>query len=415
MQRESAEPTAKPDRMPRLQDFDTPLVFKVVDGSPARSDEVRSLRRAFQVDVRSLEGMQKEVLVRQVEPAGPTWRMACDEGPYLNGTDLAPFPLAYFAAGLHFCYMSQLLRLCRRRGVTLRALSTGQDTKYTMTGSALRGDMTGSGVPVTLDVALDADVPLEVAADLVSRALAQSPGHSVMRDLFTNTFALQLNGHPLDVGSQMAASAGALADPLPGFAGVTPAADEQYRPEIIVKTETIEAQHGVAGGAGSSLKSEQKRTLHVRSDARLVGGDLLETDIRLFQPLGSSFRFLADVGIGDTTPPPLAYLSAGIGFCYMTQLGRYAHITKQKVTSTRIVQQNTYTQPVAEGAVAEAAPVDTQVFIDADERDDVARKSVRMGEQTCFLHGSMRAAFPTTIRATLNGSPVPLPAASDRA
>ena len=401
--------------MPRLQDFDTPLVFKVADGSPARSDETHSLRRAFQVDVRSLEGMQKEALVRQLDPAGPTWRMACDEGPYLNGTDLAPFPLAFFAAGLHFCYLSQLLRLCRRHGVALRALSSGQDTKYTMTGSARRGDMTGSGVPVALDVALDADASAEVAADLVTRALAQSPGHAVMRDLFTNTFALRLNGHALDVGCQMAASAEAVADPLPGFGGVTPASDEQYRPEIIVKTDTVEARHGVAGGAGSSLKSEQKRTLHVRSDAKLVGDDLLETDIRLFQPLGSSFRFLADVGTGDTAPPPLAYLSAGIGFCYMTQLGRYAHITKQKVSSTRIVQINSYTQPIAEDAVSAADPVDTQVFVDAEEPDDVVRKSVQMGEQTCFLHGSMRDAFPTVARATLNGSPVPLPDGRDRA
>ena len=394
--------------MPRLQDCDTPLVFKVADGLPPTSAGTRDLHRVFQVDVRSLEGMQKEALVRQLDPLGPTWRMACDEGPYLNGTDLAPFPLAFFAAGLHFCYLSQLLHLCRRRGVTPRALSTGQDTKYTMTGSALRGDMTGGGVPVRLDVALDADVTRDVAADLVSQALAQSPGHAIMRDLFTNTFALQLNGNQLNV-DPMAASPGALKDPLPGFGGVAPTSDAQYRPEIIVKTEAAEAQHGVAGGAGSSLKSEQKRTLHVRSDARLVGSDLLETDIRLFKPLGSSFRFLADVGTGDTTPPPLAYLSAGIGFCYMTQLGRYAHITKQKVTSTRIVQRNGYLQPNEDGTVATAEAVDTQVFIDAEEPDDLARKSVQMGEQTCFLHGSMREAFPTVVRATLNGSPVPLP------
>ena len=231
-----------------------------------------------------------------------------------------------------------------------------------------------------------------------------------MRDLFTNTFALRLNGRPSALAELPASPVADAVDPLAGFDGVTPAADDQYRPEIILKTETAEAQHGVAGGAGSSLKSEQKRTLHVRSDARLVGGDLLETDIRLFQPLGSSFRFLADAGSGYATPPPLAYLSAGVGFCYMTQLGRYAHITKQHVTSTRIVQRNAYAQPKAAGAVATAEPVDTQVFIDAEESDDVARKSVKMGEQTCFLHGSMREAYPTAVRATLNGAPLPLPA-----
>jgi uncharacterized OsmC-like protein len=159
------------------------------------------------------------------------------------------------------------------------------------------------------------------------------------------------------------------------------------------------------------LKSEQKRTLHVRSDAYLLDKGLLQTDIRLFQPLGSSFRFLSDTGTGDTAPPPLAYLSAGIGFCYMTQLGRYAHITKQKLESMRIVQTNGYKQSGAAGPNAVATAVDTHVYINADESEDVARKSVKMGEQTCFLHASMREAYPTVLRATLNGKPLPVPAA----
>ncbi|HAK54872.1 MAG TPA: hypothetical protein DCP38_05225, partial [Acidobacteria bacterium] len=114
---------------------------------------------------------------------------------------------------------------------------------------------------------------------------------------------------------------------------------------------------------------------------------------------------------GDTAPPPLAYLSAGIGFCYMTQLGRYAHITKQKVRSTRIVQVNHYTQPGTDEAAAGVAPVDTHVYFDADESDDVARKSVQMGEQTCFLHASMSAAHPTAITASLNGEKIAVPGA----
>jgi uncharacterized OsmC-like protein len=95
----------------------------------------------------------------------------------------------------------------------------------------------------------------------------------------------------------------------------------------------------------------------------------------------------------------------------MTQLGRYAHITKQKFESMRIVQTNGYKQSGAAGPNAAATAVDTHVYIDADESEDVARKSVRMGEQTCFLHASMREAYPTVLRATLNGKPLPVPAA----
>ena len=395
--------------MPRLQDFETPLVFKVKDKSSKEPADATNDRLTFRVEVRSLEGMQKEAIVRQPEPPGPTWRMASDEGPYLNGTDLAPFPLAFFAAGLHFCYLSQLARLCRSRGIALHGLMSGQDTRYTMTGSALRGDMTGAGVPVDRNVEIDADISPEAAGDLVARALADSPGDALMRNLFIYTFALQLNGHAIDLTDQPASPHAIFPDPLADFDDIRPTAADQYHTGIISKTETVEVQHGVTGGAGSSLKAEQKRTLHVRSDARLIDDHLLQTDIRLFQPLGSSFRFLSDTGAGHTAPPPLAYLSAGLGFCYMTQLGRYAHITKQRVKSTRIVQVNGYTQPGAGGGSAGAAAVDTHVYIDADESDDQTRKSVKMGEQTCFLHGSMREAYPTVMQAALNGNPLRIP------
>ena len=397
--------------MPRLQDFKTPLVFKFDDQPPTAALDAHDAVQNFRVEVRALEGMQKEATVRQSERSGQAWRMVSDEGPYLNGTDLAPFPLAFFAAGLHFCYMTQLVRLCRDRGIALRGLRSGQDTRYTMTGSALKGDMTGAGIPVDLDVAIDAELSPEAAGKLIARALAESPGHAVMRDLFRNTFALQLNGSTVKLVDQEHSPNALYPDPVRGFESIRPTSAGHFHPDIITKTETVEVQHGVTGGAGSSLKSEQKRTLHVRSDACLLDTGLLQTDIRLFQPLGSSFRFLSDTGTGDTAPPPLAYLSAGIGFCYMTQLGRYAHITKQKLESMRIVQTNGYKPSGAAGPNAAATAVDTHVYINADESEDVARKSVKMGEQTCFLHASMREAYPTVLRATLNGKPLPVPAA----
>ena len=397
--------------MPRLQDFKAPLVFKFDDLPATAVLDAPDDAQNFHVEVRALEGMQKEATVRQSERSGQAWRMVSDEGPYLNGTDLAPFPLAFFAAGLHFCYMTQLVRLCRDLGIALRGLRSGQDTRYTMTGSALKGDMTGAGIPVDLDVAIDAELSPEAAGKLIARALAESPGHAVMRDLFRNTFALQLNGSTVKLVDQEHSPNALFPDPVRDFESIRPTPAGHFHPDIITKTETVEVQHGVTGGAGSSLKSEQKRTLHVRSDACLLDKGLLQTDIRLFQPLGSSFRFLSDTGTGDTAPPPLAYLSAGIGFCYMTQLGRYAHITKQKLESMRIVQTNGYKPSGAAGPNAAATAVDTHVYINADESEDVARKSVRMGEQTCFLHASMREAYPTVLRATLNGKPLPVPAA----
>ena len=68
-----------------------------------------------------MEGMQKEAIVHY-GPTGTVWRMVSDEGPYLNGTDLAPFPLAFYTAGMAFSFMTELLRHARVHEVEIRFL-----------------------------------------------------------------------------------------------------------------------------------------------------------------------------------------------------------------------------------------------------------------------------------------------------
>lgn len=117
------------------------------------------------------------------------------------------------------------------------------------------------------------------------------------------------------------------------------APEDTFLPEIIRKGDSAQVLEGVEGGAGSSLKTEQKRTLHVRGEARVVEGLQMETKVQLFKPIGSTFLFKCDepkaLGGTGTAPPPLAYVSAGVGFCYMTQLGRYATSSSSPWTPTR--------------------------------------------------------------------------------
>ncbi len=371
---------------------------------------------AFRVEVRALAGMQKEAIVRRTDQAGRAWRMVSDEGPYLNGSDLAPFPLGFFAAGLQFCFMSELLRAARAHRVAIDSLTVVQDTWYTMTGSILRGDMTGGAKPADLLVKLESDAPEAVVARLISLAEASSPAQAVMRDVLANRFSLQLNGRELSVTGVSQSLELNVPDPIAAFTTLQPDDPEALLPDIITKVSAAEPVHGVDGGAGTSLLPEQNRTLHVRGEASLLGGTLMETVIRLFKPLGSTFRFRGeagpDLGGADQAPPALAYLSAGVGFCYMTQLGRYAHITKQNLKDVRILQNNAYTlrgSLVDSTRTAHAHPFDTHVFLKADEPPEAATKLVQIGEQTCFLHASMRGSYPTNVRAELNGRPLRLP------
>ena len=85
----------------------------------------------------------------------------------------------------------------------------------------------------------------------------------------------------------------------------------------------------------------------------------------------------------------------------MTQLGRFAHITKKELKACRIVQDSVFhrADPTSgQPRQTTAAPVDTGVFLTLDEPDEEARKMVVMGERTCFLHAAMRGSHPSQVQ-----------------
>ena len=390
--------------MPSIGSQGYPLVCSVADERGVVNEPAG--RVSVRAEVRSLEGMQKEALIRV--GAGRAWRMVSDEGPYLNGTDLAPFPLAFFTAGMQFSFLSRLLQAALARSIVMRSVTVAQDNFYSMEGSFLRGDATGGATPARVDVEIDSDAGPDQVAALVRSAGASSGAHALMRDSLTNAFALRHNGTRCPVDGLSASRANH--DEAPSFEHVMPDTAHPALEDIITKVGVAEKVHGVEGGAGSSLKSEQRRTLHVHGEARVTEGMAMETEIRLFKPIGSSFRFLCDEvpehGGNESAPPPLAYLAAGVGFCYMTQLGRYAHILKKDLAGYSLIQENAF---VVAGTAAQddwsttAEPVDTSVFIDSDEVDEVATDFVRTGERTCFLHAAMRGQHPSDIHLRLNG------------
>jgi hypothetical protein len=143
--------------MPSIETMGHALVYKVDKNSMALSELPNTPERtAVRVYARALAGMQKEALVCY-GPTGTVWRMVSDEGPYLNGTDLAPFPLAFFTTGMALSFVEELEKHAKTRGVELTSVSLLQDNYYSMQGSALRGDMIGGALPAKLVVELEAD------------------------------------------------------------------------------------------------------------------------------------------------------------------------------------------------------------------------------------------------------------------
>lgn len=74
------------------------------------------------------------------------------------------------------------------------------------------------------------------------------------------------------------------------------------------------------------VAASSRPQVQVRGVGILRKDGMKEFQVACFQPIGSVFRFLSDdsatVGGQERAPSGLVYLSAGISFCFMTQLGR---------------------------------------------------------------------------------------------
>jgi len=390
--------------MKSIQTSGFPLLYRVGSNSAfsthgGQFDERIDVR----VNARALEGMQKEACV-QYGPTGTVWHMYCDEGPYLNGTDLAPFPLAFFTAGLAASYLSELLALARQQDIRMDSVVLVQDNYYGMEGSALRGTLQASSLPVQVSCQADSNASPAQLTRLLQAAVTGSPGDAILRGSQRGTFSLHKNGAPLDVAGVDFFSATPPSDPEPLFAQALPATDPAGAAGGIEKLQAAESVFGVEGGAGSSLHASQKRLLHVRGIATLREDGIKSIKVQLFKPIGGIFHFLSDdsalTGGQERAPSGPAYLAAGVAFCYLTQLGRYAHIVKQQLDAYRVVQDIAFSLPgsVAMGAAVNVSAPETHTFVDSDEADESIQKLVQMGEQTCFLH----ATYQTDNRTQVN-------------
>src|SRR6056297_1572751 len=106
--------------------------FKVANSDEVGIDAPENRRGdALRTWVRSLSGFQKEALIRS-HKTGETWRLVSDEGPYLNGHDAAPCPLAFLSTGMAASFMNEILALAKLQGVEIRKLKLIQDNYYTM-------------------------------------------------------------------------------------------------------------------------------------------------------------------------------------------------------------------------------------------------------------------------------------------
>ncbi|MEX2525501.1 MAG: OsmC family peroxiredoxin [Gammaproteobacteria bacterium] len=388
-----------------LKESGKPLFFKVSNPEELNlaAPEPRH-GQSVRLAVRSLSDMQKEALVIN-SLNGAVWRLASDEGAYLAGQDEAPCPLSFLTTGMVCSYMDEILALAKQRGITVRDIKLIQDNYYTMKGSALKGTMTGGAKNIDLEAQIDSDADEQALHNLVVDAVAASPLNGLMCGEKESYFSVSHNGREIGTGKANALGSPAFPDPGDEFDRARPA-EGDWSGLIVRNGMTPETEETVTR-AGGSLQAEQDRVLHVRGICTLREDGIKAVEQHLYNPHGSIFHFLCEEGPENggkgRAPDAAGYISIGIGFCFMTQLGRYAKILKKDLSEYRIIQDTHFSLGGASGGTGKAGiadPVETHVYLTSNEDDDFAREVVDMGEQTCFLHAFCRTDLKARVRIT---------------
>lgn len=377
-----------------------PLSFKVRQGQQrAESILGRSGIDLFIAEARQLGHHFKEAVVQEGAD-GSSWRMTSDEGTYLQGTDLAPFPLGFFNAGLQSDLAGRVARLAQERGIALTRLGVRVKTEYSLSGSFIQGTGKGYADAVHADVDLDASTPDSDLAALVRDAVAQSPAFDLIMRPLENTFALYCNGRRRNPASLPASGAAAPMDPFRKYAQApTPLADASGLGDLIIKTG--EKTEGPASTVSSTPAPGGRITWAVEGAGQIDPSNALyRCKVALNRPGSSHFAYISDETSGDCAPSGLSLLSAAIAFCYMTQLSRYIEAMKLAIRGVRLVQLSPYGIDAGRSG---AMPCDTHLFMQGEADEDMFERLQLVAANTCYLHQTMMHVTPLHVTAANRG------------
>ena len=352
---------------------------------------------ALRTWVRSFSGFQKEALIRSAK-TGDTWRLVSDEGPYLNGFDAAPCPLAFLSTGMVASFMNEILALAEVQGVNIRKLKLIQDNYYTMKGSMPKRTMIGGAENIDLQVEIDCDLDDAALNEFLINATYASPLNGLMRGQLESLFKLSANGRELPTAKVAEINGSVFPDPGDHFAKANEEASDLALMLPIGPTPKKDVVKGTTSG-GSSLSDEQDRRLNIGAVAVLREDGIKEIQQMQYSPYGTSFRFLSSED--GRAPDANTLISAGIGFCFMTQFGRFVSMLKLDLPDYRIVQDTHFSLGGASGGTGkagEADPIETHVYLETGESDEMAQEMLDISEQTCFLHAFCRTDLKTKLK-----------------
>lgn len=372
--------------------------FKVTNADDVSIDAPENRKGdALRTWVRSLSGFQKEALVRSAK-TGETWRLVSDEGPYLNGHDAAPCPLAFLSSGMAASFMNEILALAKIQNVEIRKLKLIQDNYYTMKGSMPKRTMVGGAENIDLQIEIDCDLDDAALNEFLINATYASPLNGLMRGQLESLFKLGKNNVELPTAKVAELDGALFPDPGNHFAKSKADSSDLTLMEPVGPTPKKDVVMGTSS-AGGSMAEEQDRRLNIGAVAIMREDGIKEIQQMQYSPYGTSFRFLSSED--GRAPDANSLISAGIGFCFMTQFGRFVSMLKLDLPDYRIVQDTHFSLGGASGGTGkagEADSIETHVYLETSESDETAQEMLDISEQTCFLHAFCRTDLKTKLK-----------------
>ena len=355
--------------------------------------------------VRSLGGIQKDGVTLS-GLTGRAWRFASDEGAHLGGYDAAPNPLSYVSVGMAASFMTELRALASARAITLDDPVLTLENFYYRDGSFPKGTMISGALSpeVSLTCRSGAD-PADLQRLLID-AIAAAPVNGLVRDEKISLFTLTHNGRQIDPVTLAALPGPALADPGDPIAGLAPVLNDAATGPLAEKTLSEEdmVRRIQANPPEAPVLDGAKKLLHLRTTCRVRPDGTYDCLREQYAQASASWRFVVDDrpdARAAIAPDSMSHFSIGVAFCFMTQIGRYAHMAKLPLDGYRVVQDIHFTKGGASSGTGEAGtadPVETHVFMDSGSNDDTARGIAAVAERTCFLHALCRDRAKVKVR-----------------
>lgn len=350
--------------------------------------------------VRSLGGMQKEALVVNAA-TGTAWRFACDEGVHLGGFNKAPNPLTYLSAGMISSYMNEVVALAEQRQIELRDLELVLENKYYREGDFRKGTMTSGAMAPELTVNCEADCDDATLQTLLYEAVAAAPLNGLAHGVHPSLFTLVHNGQVLTPTAVTPLDMEPFPNPGDNFPNLERLADSPAVADLVL----FMAEEGPAYEAflKTRVATEAERgditNLHMHTSCVLREDGVKHIMKEQYGPEAPSWEFLSSED--GRAPDAASLISAGIGLCFMTQMGRFSHMAKLPLTGYAVIQDTHFSLGGASGGTGQAGvaqPVETHVYLETDADDDTAQKILEVGERTCFLHAFCRDDLKPKVR-----------------